>query len=126
MDGAILVTSATKGVSQLTRGYYELLKHASNLKTQDTILPFINYDCPVEEREELKELITEELQEFMTPKEITNLVTGSANDENDVSALVNRVTEMFSPEELSQKRNEPKVFFFFKLGRLVATNKSSG
>ena len=114
MDGAILVTSATKGVSQLTRGYYELLKHASNLKTQDSILPFINYDCPEEEREELKELITEELQEFMTPKEITNLVAGSANDDNDVSALVNRVTEMFSPEELSQKRNEPKVFLCFK------------
>ena len=115
MDGAILVTSATKGVSQLTRDFYELFKHASSLKASDSILPFINYDCAEGEREELKELIIEELQEFMTTKEISNLVTGSANDENDVNALVDRVTKNFSFEELSEKRNVPKVYFFFPI-----------
>jgi translation elongation factor EF-Tu-like GTPase len=112
MDGAILVTSATKGVSQLTRDYYEHLKHASSLKNQDTLLPFINYDCPEEEREELTELITEELKEFMTPKEMSHLVTGSAKDEHVVKAIADRVTELFSFEEMSEKRNQTKVLFY--------------
>jgi len=80
------------------------LKHASNLKS-DTILPFLNFDfCPEEEREELTTLFIEEIQEFMTKREISNLVTGSAKDLNDVNVLVDRFVDVFDESQLSEKR----------------------
>jgi len=89
----------------MTRDQYTLLKHASGLKG-NTVLPFLNFDssCPESEREELQTLITEELQEFMTPAEVSNLVTGSASDLDDVNRVIDEVIGVYDFNEISEKR----------------------
>lgn len=107
MHGAVLVFDASKGISLTGKNHYHLFKHATSKNKHGLVIPLVNLTSTDDgENEELKQLALEELEEFLSPEELANVVIGSVRSDDTIRTLVERLTKHFDPNALRSESSQ--------------------